>query len=73
MLTIKPKPNALDTHPILFLFGRNSRLPIDQTFESTSNIDNTKNHDEFVKNWQDSLKNAFEIAKKHNTTLNKIL
>lgn len=73
MLTITPKPNALDTHPILFLFGRNSRLPIDQTFESTSNIDNTKNHDEFVKNWQDSLKNAFEIVKKHNTTLNKIL
>ena len=58
--------------PNFLLFGRDSRLPINQIIETTSNIHNLKTYDEFLKNWQGSMNSAYKIVKQINTTSNKI-
>ena len=46
------------------MFGRQSRLPIDSIFQTDTVSPDLKNqtHKQFVNDWRNSMKEAFEIA-----------
>ena len=48
--------------PFYLLFGRQSRLPIDCILPLEPNISKNKTYNEFVKNWQESMKKAIQVA-----------
>ena len=56
--------------PFFMMFGRESRLPIDQVFEEVQMEDHvklrTKSHQQFVEQWKKSMKEVFRLAKEKN-------
>ena len=51
--------------PFYLLFGRTSRLPIDNIFGIQFETSISKSYDEFVSQWQERMKTAIEIAQKN--------
>jgi len=53
--------------PFFLMFGRESKLPIDQIFNTDINQSkaNSKTHETFIKDWHRSMKEAIEIVKRN--------
>ncbi len=54
--------------PHYLMFGRSARLPIDEMFgidPSEGEVTMRKSWKEYVENWEDSMNQAFDIARKH--------
>ena len=56
---------ATSFSPFYLMFGRESRLPIDSLFGIDMSTKHGGNYNEFANNWEKSMKQAFEIARKH--------
>ena len=50
--------------PFYLMFGRESKLPIDSMFSDDVISGRNKSHCEFVKDWRDSMKEAYDLANK---------
>ena len=57
--------------PFYLMFGRSSRLPIDNIFGIELESTNVKTYDEFVANWQRRMQNAIEIARENSGKMRK--
>ena len=51
--------------PYFLLFGREPLLPVDQIFQGIDepDVDKVLCHEKFAKEWESSMKNAFEVAR----------
>ena len=54
--------------PFFLVFGRESRLPIDTIMPLEPFKTTKKSYDKFVKDWKNSLKEAYQIANQHQQT-----
>ena len=54
--------------PFYLLFGRESRLPIDTIMPVEPQKTTRKTYDKFVRDWKDSLRDAYQIAHQHQIT-----
>ena len=56
--------------PFFMMFGRESRLPIDEVFDEVQMEDRGKlrrrSHQEFVEQWRESMQEVFRLAKENN-------
>ena len=48
--------------PHFLLFGRQGRLPIDNIFDLNKNLPKDLTYDKYVENWQQAMKDAFNIV-----------
>ena len=67
-LTFAYNTNHRTSYSHFLLFGRQSRLPIDITFNFKSNNFQKETYHSYVKNWQKALSNAHKIV---NQNINK--
>ena len=51
--------------PFFLMFGRESRLPIDCVMPLSPETTARKTYDSFVKDWKNSMRDAFQIANQH--------